>query len=316
MTTSLITGVTGQDGSYLAEYLLSKGHFVYGLERRSSNPRRHIPGVVLIEGDVADYQTVLNAVRESGPDEIYNLAAQSFVGTSFAAPGATFDANASGALNVFEAALSAAPNAKVYQASTSEMFGLASGTLNESSPFHPRSPYAVSKVAAHYAAGHYRDRGLAVSCGILMNHESPRRGEEFLTRKVTRYVGRLVAGTATGPLKLGALTPMRDWGFAGDYVKAMHAMLQVPPDDFVIATGESHSVRAWVETAFAEAGLDWREHVETGADLRPTEVPYLCGDASKAYRAFGWQAEVRFPELVRMMVQADIALALRERSRE
>lgn len=316
MPRALITGITGQDGSFLAEHLLDLGYSVYGLARRSSQPRREITGVTLLTGDVTDAQTVWNALEASQPDEIYNLAAQSFVGASFEAPGSTFDVNARGSINVFEAALQVTPNARVYHASTSEMFGVANAPLNESSPLRPRSPYGVSKVAAHFAAQHYRDRGLAVSCGILFNHESERRGEEFLSRKVTRYVGRVVAGTADEPLYLGDLRPMRDWGYAGDYVKAMQAMLRVPADDFVIATGVSRSVEYFVAKAFAVAGLDWRAHVVTGQHLRPTEVPYLNGDATKARRAFGWWPSVSLDDLIERMVRADIRLAEKERAED
>jgi GDPmannose 4,6-dehydratase len=312
---ALITGISGQDGSYLAEFLLSKGYAVYGLERRTSAPPRRTPGVVVFEGDVTDYHSVLSAVRDVQPDEVYNLAAQSFVGTSFVTPSSTMDINAGGALNVFEACLNEVPFANVYQASTSEMFGLASKALNEASPFHPRSPYGVSKIAAHYAAKHYRDRGLDVSCGILFNHESPRRGEQFLTRKVTRYVGRLAAGYDLPPLELGDMSASRDWGFAGDYVKAMWAMLQQSePDDYVIATGQTRTVEQFVRGAFTAGGFDYREHVVTGVGLRPTEVPYLLGDPSKAYRKFGWQAETSLGTLILKMVQADTALAWRERT--
>jgi GDPmannose 4,6-dehydratase len=309
MTRALITGITGQDGSFLAEHLLALGYTVYGLARRSSQPRREVPGVTLLTGDVTDFQTVRQAIEVSDPHEIYNLAAQSFVGASFDAPGHTFDVNARGAINVFEAALLARRDARVYQASTSEMFGVARAPLNESSPLRPRSPYGVSKIAAHVAAQYYRDRGLAVSCGILFNHESERRGEEFLSRKVTRYVGRLVAGGVTEPLFLGDLSPMRDWGYAGDYVAAMRAMLQADPDDFVIATGVSRSVEYFVARAFAVAGLDWKKHVVTGCDTRPTEVPYLCGDASKARRKLGWWPAVGLDALIERMVLADIRLA-------
>lgn len=313
MPRALITGITGQDGSFLAEHLLEQGYSVYGLARRSSQPRRTLPGVAVLTGDVTDAQTVWNALEASHPDEIYNLAAQSFVGASFEAPGSTFDVNARGSINVFEAALQVVPKARVYHASTSEMFGVAEGPLNEASTFRPRSPYGVSKVAAHFAAQHYRDRGLAVSCGILFNHESEIRGEAFLTRKVTRYVGRAVAGTADEPLYLGDLRPMRDWGYAGDYVKAMQAMLTVPPDDFVIATGVSRSVEYFVAKAFAVAGLDWRAHVVTGQHLRPTEVPFLCGDSTKAKRAFDWWPAVPLDDLIERMVRHDTRLAETEK---
>jgi GDPmannose 4,6-dehydratase len=312
MTNVLITGVSGQDGSYLAELLLEKGYTVYGLERRTSAPLRRTDGVAIIEGDITDAESVAAAVRASQPAEVYNLAAQSFVGTSFTCPAATFDVNATGAVNVFEACLRYAPKSRVYQASTSEMFGLASGQLNERSPFHPRSPYGVSKVAAHYAAQHYRERGLAVSCGILFNHESPRRGEQFLTRKVTRYLGRVMAGHTKKPLQLGDLTPKRDWGYAGDYVKAMWAMVQAPADDFVVASGRSVSVGDFVREAFAYAKVDFETHVEVvPEETRPTEVPALWGDYSKARTTFGWEPTVGLSELVRMMVDADYALAMR-----
>lgn len=311
---ALITGVSGQDGSYLAEFLLEKGYTVYGLERRTSAPLRRTEGVFTLEGDITDAESVAAAVRLAQPDEVYNLAAQSFVGTSFTCPAATFDVNATGAVNVFEACLRYAPCARVYQASTSEMFGLASGLLDEQTPFHPRSPYGVSKVAAHYAAQHYRERGLAVSCGILFNHESPRRGEQFLTRKVTRYLGKVLAGTATKPLQLGDLTPTRDWGFAGDYVKAMWAMLQIPADDFVVASGTTTSVGDFVRTAFEYAGVDFETHVDVvSSEIRPTEVPALWGDYRKIRAATGWESSVGWVELVQMMVDADYALAMRNR---
>jgi GDPmannose 4,6-dehydratase len=316
MPRALITGVTGQDGSYLAELLLKKGYTVYGLVRRSSQPRNVVPGVEVVEGDVTDFASVLEAVKQTRPREIYNLAAQSFVRASFDAPLATWEVNATGFINVCEATLREWPAARIYQASTSEMFGgasdLCSQGFDEKSPFHPRSPYGVSKVAAHYAAMHYRDRGLEVSTGILFNHESPRRGEEFVTRKITRYIGRAVAGFDLPPLQLGATWPMRDWGFAGDYVEAMWLMLQhAKADDFVIATGEAHSVQEFLDAACEAAGVTIAVE-SNGNHTRPTEVPYLRGVATKATHELGWLPKTDFKSLVRMMVHEDIELARQE----
>ena len=315
---ALISGVTGQDGHYLAELLLSKGYDVYGLVRRTSAPPKVPTGVKVIEGDVTDYTSLVQALRYALPGEVYNLAAQSFVGTSFAAPLATVQTNGVGAMNVFTACYDELGDAvRVYQAGTSEMFGgVSRAASDESTPFHPRSPYGCAKVFAHHAAVNARERGLYVSNGILFNHESPRRGEHFVTRKVTRAVGRILAGTQKS-LSLGNLSAVRDWGFAGDYVEAMWRMLQHDtPDDFVIATGREITVQSFVEEAFAHAGLDWREFVVTAPEEnRPTDVHYLSANPSKAATELGWRAKTGIDDLIRMMVDSDIELASREARR-
>lgn len=298
----LITGVTGQDGSYLAEQLLSDGCSVYGIERRSSVARRPQPGVQMVPGDVTDYRSIAAAVREIRPHQVYNLAAQSFVGTSFDLPQYTFDVNATGAVNVFEAVLREWPYATVYQASSSEQFGGGEG-LTETSPFCPRSPYAAAKVAAHYAAQEYRRRGLFVSCGILFNHESERRGPEFVTRKIVRYAVRLLAGDVTEPLHLGPVTPRRDWGYAPDYVRGMRMIMsQKDPMDCVLATGQVRSVLSLIELVERVVGV--RVPYVSGPP-RPSEVWVLRGDASVA-RSIGWAPSITFEQMIRKMVDSEI----------
>jgi GDPmannose 4,6-dehydratase len=329
---ALITGVTGQDGSYLTEFLLAKGYEVHGLMRRASlfNTDRidhlyhdpHLAGarLRLHYGDLTDGTGLRRVLEAVDPHEVYNLGAQSHVKVSFDIPEYTADVVAIGTLRLIEAVrdhvLQRSRQVRYYQAGSSEMFGAAPPPQNETTPFYPRSPYGVSKVAAHWFAVNYREAyGLFVCNGILFNHESPRRGETFVTRKVTRAVGRIAQGLQD-KLYLGNLEAKRDWGFTGDYVKAMWLMMQQEkPDDYVIATGKSHSVRDLVEVAFAAAGLDWQRHVEVDDRyFRPTEVDELCGNPTKAHRVLGWEPRVTFPELVKMMVEHDVELARRERT--
>jgi GDPmannose 4,6-dehydratase len=312
---ALITGITGQDGSYLAELLLAEGYEVFGLTRRlsASNYWRieHLRDrITLIPGDLLDQLSLIRAIERSQPHELYNLAAMSFVPASWDQPMLTGEFNSQGVTRVLEAVRVVDLKIKVYQASSSEMFGkVREIPQTELTPFYPRSPYGVSKVFAHYITVNYRESyGLFAVSGILFNHESPRRGLEFVTRKVTDGVARIKAGL-TQELGLGNLDAKRDWGFAGDYVKAMWLMLQEDqPDDYVIATGESHSVKELVEIAFAHAGLDWQKHVVLDpAFIRPAEVDHLIGDCSKAKARLGWTPEVGFEQLVTMMVDADLA---------
>jgi GDPmannose 4,6-dehydratase len=312
---ALITGITGQDGSYLAEFLLGKGYEVSGLVRRSSLEKfDRIEAIArrikFVEGDLTDQGSLDEAMRVVQPDEVYNLAAQSFVAVSWNQPVLTADVTGVGVFRVLEALRKHAPKSKFLQASSSEMFGRVTDKLqNENSPFHPRSPYAVAKVFGHHITVNYRESYKLFACScICFNHESPRRGSEFVTRKVTQNVARIKLGLAD-KLKMGALDVRRDWGYAGDYVPAMWQMLQQPQaDDFVIATGETHSVRELLEIAFSHAGLDWNKYVETDPKLlRPAEVDYLCGDSSKAHKVLGWRPQVKFEELVKMMVDADLA---------
>jgi GDPmannose 4,6-dehydratase len=314
MKTALITGITGQDGSYLAEFLLDKGYRVVGMVRRASVERyeriQHLQDrVELIQGDLTDQTSLDVAVRDAEPDEVYNMAAQSFVPTSWNQPVMTSDVTGLAVTRLLEAVRKYRPGARFYQASSSEMFGKVRETpQNEGTPFHPRSPYGVAKVYGHYITVNYRESyGVFACSGILFNHESSRRGLEFVTRKVSDGVARVKAGKLER-LKMGNLDARRDWGFAGDYVEAMWMMLQRPePDDFVVATGVSHSVRDLVETAFSTVGLDWHDHVEFDPRLvRPAEVDTLVGDASKARRVLGWQPRVTFEELVADMVRADL----------
>jgi len=314
---ALITGITGQDGSYLAELLLEKGYEVHGLVRRSSsfNTWRidHVRDrLVLHYGDLVDQNSLVRALEIVQPEEIYNLAAQSHVKVSFEMPEYTTDVTAMGVLRVLDAARDLGLRTRVYQAGSSEMFGLVQETpQKETTPFHPRSPYAVSKVFGHWTAVNYRESyGMHVSNGILFNHESARRGENFVTRKVTMGVAAIKQGRAK-ELRLGNLDAKRDWGFARDYVEAMWRMLQQDePDDYVIATGETHSVREFCEEAFSHAGLDWREFVKVDPRyFRPAEVDLLLGDAAKARRVLGWQPGVTFQELARLMVDADLEAA-------
>jgi GDPmannose 4,6-dehydratase len=312
---ALITGITGQDGSYLAELLLAEGYEVFGLTRRlsASNYWRieHLlDRITLIPGDLLDQLSLIRALERSQPHELYNLAAMSFVPASWDQPMLTGEFNSQGVTRVLEAIRFVDLSIKVYQASSSEMCGkVREIPQTELTPFYPRSPYGVSKAFAHYITVNYRESyGLFAVSGILFNHESPRRGLEFVTRKVTDGVARIKAGL-TDQLGLGNLDAQRDWGFAGDYVRAMWLMLQQDqPDDYVIATGESHSVKELVEIAFAHAGLDWQKHVVLDpAFIRPAEVDHLIGDASKATDRLGWTPTVNFTGLVRMMVDADLA---------
>ena len=321
MTRALITGITGQDGSYLAELLIAKGYEVHGLIRRSSTECtgriQHIRDLVQLHyGDLADGNGLVRIITQVEPDEVYNLAAQSHVGVSFQQAAYTADVTAVGTLRLLEAIRSVCGGIRYYQASSSEMFGQVAETpQRESTPFHPRSPYGVAKCYGHWATVNYRESyGLHASCGILFNHESPRRGEEFVTRKITRAAARIATGLQDR-LSLGNLDAMRDWGFAGDYVQAMWLMLQQDePDDYVISTGEMHSVREFSDLAFAAVGLRWHDHVDVDpACFRPAEVDLLLGDSTKARRVLEWQPRTTFAELVAMMVDADMALAARER---
>ena len=319
---ALITGITGQDGSYLAEHLLGLGYEVHGIVRRSSsfNTARidhlyhdpHESGVRLFThyGDLSDPVSLTHRIYELQPDEIYNLGAQSHVGVSFQIPEYTLDISGAGTLRVLDAVRESGVAARIYQSGSSEMFGATAPPQSEGSPFYPRSPYAVAKVAAHWMAVNYREAyGIHASNGILFNHESPRRGETFVTRKITRAVARIKAGLQD-KLYLGNLDAKRDWGYAPDYVRAMQLILAQPePDDYVIATGEMHSVREFAALAFSHAGLgDFEAYVEIDPRyFRPTEVDALQGDATKARTTLGWEPEVAFEELVRIMVDADIA---------
>jgi GDPmannose 4,6-dehydratase len=313
---ALITGITGQDGSYLAEFLLRMGYKVYGLVRRSStiNFERlaHLQDKLeLIPGDLLDENSLISALHKSEPDEVYNLAAQSFVPTSWNQPVLTGEFTALGVTRMLEAVRVVNPRIRFYQASSSEMFGAASEIpQTESTQFYPRSPYGVAKLYGHWITVNYRESYDLYACsGILFNHESPRRGLEFVTRKVSYSVARIKLGLQK-KLKMGNLDVERDWGYAGDYVRAMWLMLQKEtPHDYVIATGVAHSVRHLLKVAFEHAGLDYRYYVESDPDLlRPAEVFHLLGDASKAKRELGWDPTVSFEELVHMMVDADIAM--------
>jgi GDPmannose 4,6-dehydratase len=318
---ALITGITGQDGSYLAELLLAKGYEVYGVIRRSSsfNTERLDPvyqdphsanyKLRLVYGDLDDASSVNQILRTARPQEIYNLGAQSHVRVSFDIPEYTAQTVAMGTLRLLEGLRELGADCRFYQASSSEMFGSSAPPQNELTPLQPRSPYACAKVFAHQLCQNYRDAyGLHISCGILFNHESPRRGVPFVTRKITRAAARIKHGLDK-KLYLGNLEARRDWGFAGDYVEAMWLMLQQErPDDYVIATGESHSVREVLEIAFGVLGLDWKAHVEIDPRYyRPTEVDHLLGDARKAREKLGWNFKVRFKELIEMMVRSDEA---------
>ncbi len=311
---AVITGITGQDGSYLAELLLDKGYEVVGVVRRSSTPNlwriEHLlDRITLRPGDLLDQQSLSRIIEDCGPREFYNLAAMSFVPASWDQPMLTGEFNSQGVTRVLEAIRQVNPKIRLYQASSSEMFGkVREVPQTELTPFYPRSPYGVSKVFGHYITVNYRESyGLFAVSGILFNHESPRRGLEFVTRKVSDGVARIKLGLADS-LPLGNLDAQRDWGFAGDYVRAMWLMLQQDePDDYVIATGIAHSVRDLVEIAFARVGLDWREYVRTDPQfLRPAEVDQLIGDPSKARRRLGWEPTVDFQRLVEMMVDADL----------
>lgn len=312
---ALITGVTGQDGSYLAELLVEKGYRVFGLIRRLSSPNMTNLASVqekieIIDGDLMDQSSLNDAVRRSAPDEVYNLAAQSFVGTSFAQPVLTGEITGIGALRLLEAVRGHAPHARVYQASTSEMFGqVTTEPQDETTPFHPRSPYGVAKVYAYWACINYREAySMHVTNGILFNHESPRRGLEFVTRKISDGAARIALGKAKS-LTLGNLDAKRDWGFAPEYADLMWRTLQLKsPGDFVGATNESHTVREFVEEAFRVAGVgDWHSHVKTDPRFnRPAEVFNLRGNPARAERELGWKPKTKFKDLVRIMVEADL----------
>ena len=315
MPTALITGITGQDGSYLAEFLLAKGYRVVGIVRRSSTtPYERIAHLVeqveLVSADLLDQTSLTDVVGDCHPDEIYNLAAQSFVQTSWSQPVLTGEFTALGVTRMLEAMKKAAPKARFYRASSSEMFGkVHESPQRESTPFYPRSPYGVAKVYAHWITVNYRESfGLFCTSGILFNHESPRRGLEFVTRKVTDAVARIKLGLATD-VRLGNLDARRDWGFAGDYVDAMWRMLQRDePEDYVVGTGHTCSVRDLCQAAFSYAGLDYREHVvQDPRYFRPAEVDLLVADSSRARAELGWEPRVSFRELVEMMVDADLA---------
>ena len=311
---ALVTGITGQDGSYLAELLLTKGYKVYGLVRRSSTENferiAHIRDrLELLQADILDQVSLAQALQTSQPDEIYNPAAQSFVPTSWVQPVLTAEFTAIGVTRMLEAVRATSPKARFYQASSSEMFGkVLEVPQTEKTPFYPRSPYGVAKVYGHHITVNYRESyNLFAASGILFNHESPRRGLEFVTRKITDGVARIKLGLSK-ELKLGNLEAKRDWGFAGDYVRAMWMILQQSePSDFVVATGKSHSVKEFAEIAFKCVGLNWEDHVRIDPALtRPAEVESLLGDASRAHRVLGWKPEVSFDQMIEMMVQADI----------
>ncbi|MDA8275660.1 MAG: GDP-mannose 4,6-dehydratase [Actinomycetota bacterium] len=313
---ALITGVTGQDGSYLAEFLLEMGYEVFGMVRRSSTVNferiAHIQDrITLVAGDLLDEVSMIHILRDHRPAEVYNLAAQSFVQTSWNQPVLTGETTALGVTRLLDAIRTVDPGIRFYQASSSEMFGKVQAVpQDETTPFYPRSPYGVAKVYGHWITINYRESyDLHASSGILFNHESPRRGLEFVTRKVTHGVARIKAGL-DDRLALGNLDAQRDWGYAADYVRAMWLMLQQDqPDDYVVATGETHSVRELVTLAFAAADLDWERYVVIDERfLRPAEVDLLVGDSAKAERTLGWKRQVEFPELVQMMVEADLAL--------
>ncbi len=326
MPTALITGITGQDGTYLAEHLLSLDYRVYGLIRGQANPKRQLietllPDVRIVEGDLLDQTSLINAIQRVEPDEIYNLAAVSFVPVSWNQPELTGEVTGLGVLRMLEAirvvegastsrpAPPTASRIRFYQASSSEMFGKVAVTpQNEQTPFYPRSPYGVAKVYGHYITVNYRESyGIFACSGILFNHESPRRGPEFVTRKISRAAASIKLGKQKDVV-LGNLDARRDWGFAGDYVRAMHLMLQQPlPDDYVVGTGESHQVREFADLAFRHAGLNWQDYVRSDSRFsRPAEVDHLTADATKAHQKLGWQPIVSFEELVQMMVEGDL----------
>lgn len=321
--TAIITGVTGQDGSYLSELLLEKNYKVVGLYRRSSSPHFdrlsniiNSPNLNLIEFDLTDPSSIYSIINKYQPDEFYNLAAMSHVGTSFSQPSTTFEVNTNGVLHILESIRSSSSATKFYQASTSEMFGKnydvdqdGNKYQDENTTLIPQSPYAVSKTSSHHLVRIYRESyNIFASSGILFNHEGPRRGENFLTRKVTKYIGQLINNQTNESLKLGNLQSYRDWGHAKDYVKAMYLMLQQDqPDDFVICTGKTHSVLEFVKKAFESVNLDYKKYVEIDPGLyRPAEVDYLCGRSIKAQKILGWEPETTFDDLVNEMVNSDI----------
>lgn len=316
MPTALITGITGQDGSYLAEFLLQKGYTVVGMVRRTSTLNfhrlEHIQDkITLVPGDLGDQVSLIHILEEHKPEEVYNLAAQSFVQTSWNQPVFTGDVTALGVTRLLDAIRFVNPNIRFYQASSSEMFGkVVEVPQRETTPFYPRSPYGVAKVYGHWITVNYRESyDMHASSGILFNHESPRRGLEFVTRKITYHVAQIKLGLAN-ELRLGNLDARRDWGFAGDYVKAMWLMLQQEsPDDYVVATGETHSVEEFLVQAFGCVDLDWHDYVvQDPRFMRPAEVDLLVGDPTKAGQKLGWEPDVSFPQLVQMMVEADMAL--------
>ena len=311
---ALITGITGQDGSYLAELLLDKGYEVFGLVRRAATPSTEriahiLDRITLVVGEMTDQTSLLDAMQVSQADEVYNLAAQSFVGDSWTVPISTGDVDGLGVTRMLEAIRRVKPEARFYQAATSEMYGKVHEVpQSETTPFHPRSPYGVGKVYGYYITLNYRESyGLHASNGILFNHESPRRGLEFVTRKITDHVARIKLGQIE-QLRLGNLDSKRDWGFAGDYVEMMWRMLQQDtPGDYVAATGETHTVREFCEIAFSRVGLDWEQYVVVDPKfVRPAEVELLLGDPSKAKEKLGWEPQVTFQGLVEMMVDADM----------
>ena len=320
MPTALITGVTGQDGSYLADFLLEKGYQVVGMVRRTSTINfdriKHIQGKIeIVQGDLLDQMSLISILQEYRPQEVYNLAAQSFVPTSFSQPVLTGEFTALGVTRILDAIRIVDPSIRFYQASSSEMFGkVREVPQSERTPFHPRSPYGVAKVYGHWITVNYRESYDIFACsGILFNHESPRRGLEFVTHKITDAVARIKLGLAD-ELRLGNLEARRDWGYAPDYVRAMWLMLQQDePEDYVIATGETHSVREFVEEAFGYVGLDWQDYVvQDPRFYRPAEVDLLVGDPSKAGEKLGWEPAVDFRQLVRIMVDADLEALRRE----
>lgn len=312
--TVLITGAGGQDGSYLAELLLSKGYRVFGLERRASHKNTEniahlLDKMTLVSGDLLDEGSLVHVLKEAEPDEVYNLAAQSFVGESWKQPVYTGEVTGLGVTRMLEAIRQVNSKIKFYQASSSEMFGAAGESpQNEDTPFYPRSPYGVAKLYGHWITVNYRESyGMFAVSGILFNHESPRRGLEFVTRKITNTAAKIKLGIA-GELRLGNLDAKRDWGFAGDYVGAMHLMLQQKtPRDYVIGTGQTHSVREFVEEAFGNLKLNWKKYVIVDKALfRPADVHVLLADSRRARKVLGWKPKVKFPELVRMMVESDL----------
>ncbi|MGB2695582.1 MAG: GDP-mannose 4,6-dehydratase [Dehalococcoidia bacterium] len=324
MPTALITGITGQDGTYLAEHLLSQGYDVYGMMRGQANPKRPmmeamLPDVRIVEGDLLDQASLINLIQQTQPDEVYNLGAISFVPVSWNQPELTGEITGLGVLRVLEAIRlvtgagksrsDGAQNIRFYQASSSEMFGKVRETpQRETTGFHPRSPYGVAKVYGHYITMNYRESyGIFACSGILFNHESPRRGPEFVTRKISLGAARIKLGKQQ-ELVMGNMESKRDWGFAGDYVRAMHLMLQQPePDDFVIGTGEAHSPHEYALLAFRHVGLNYEDHIRSDPQfMRPAEVDHLLADATKAREKLGWQPTVNFEELVRIMVEADL----------
>lgn len=317
---ALITGITGQDGSYLAEFLLERGYEVHGIVRRSSSfntgrldsvyqdPHEAGRNMFLHYGDLSDSSSLVNLLRDITPSEVYNLGAQSHVKVSFETPEYTGDVTGLGAIRLLEAVRASKVETRIYQASTSELYGSTPPPQSEATPFHPRSPYGVAKIYAYWATVNYREAyDLFATNGILFNHESPRRGETFVTRKVTRAVARIRAGLQS-KLYMGNMDAIRDWGYAPEYVEGMWRMLQADvPDDYVLATGVGATVEQFVEASFAEADLDWREHVVIDpAYFRPSEVDYLLGDPSKAFDNLGWRAQTHWDELARLMVRADV----------